>query len=179
VAKGYNFRRLGYSYSGTLEVLRTIASLDFLWSRIRVQGGAYGSFARFSRNGNMFFCSYRDPNLKETLEAYDDASRYISSFDPGERELKKYIIGTVGGLDSPLTPSMKGEVAAARYISGISHEEVQKRRDEVLGTKKEDIRRCADMVRDAMKENYICVIGNEAKLREDKELFSTLVPVFE
>lgn len=179
VAKGYNFRRLGYSYSGTLEVLRTIASLDFLWSRIRVQGGAYGSFARFSRNGNMFFCSYRDPNLKETLEAYDDASHYISSFDPGERELKKYIIGTIGGLDSPLTPSMKGEVAAARYISGISHEEVQKRREEVLGTKKEDIRRCADMVRDAMKENYICVIGSEAKLRENKELFSILVPVFE
>jgi Zn-dependent M16 (insulinase) family peptidase len=179
VAKGYNFRRLGYDYSGTLDVLCTIASLDFLWSRIRVQGGAYGSMARFSRNGNMFFCSYRDPNLKETLGVYDEAYSYISSFGADERELRKYIIGTIGAIDSPLTPSMKGEVASAHYISGIIQEEIQKRRDEVLGTKKEDIKRCAEMVRDAMRQNFICVIGSEAKLRENKELFSTLVPVFE
>jgi len=179
VAKGYNFRRLGYSYSGTLEVLRTIASLDFLWNRIRVQGGAYGSFARFARNGNMFFCSYRDPNLRETLSTYDDAHRYIASFDPDERELRKYIIGTIGGLDSPLTPSMKGEVATAHHIAGLSQEEIQQRRNEVLGTGKQDIKRCADMVHDAMSQNYICVIGNEGKLRENEDLFSSLVPVFE
>jgi Zn-dependent M16 (insulinase) family peptidase len=178
VAKGYNFRRLGYSFSGTFDVLRTIASLDFLWSRIRVRGGAYGSFARFSRNGNMIFCSYRDPGLKETLDVYDEAYSYMKAFDPDEREMRKYIIGTIGGLDAPLTPSMKGEVATANYISGITQEDIQKRRDEVLGTRKEDIIRCADMLRDLMKENYLCVVGNEGKLREHKELFSRLVPVF-
>jgi len=178
VAKGYNFRRLGYSYSGTLDVLRTIASLDFLWNRVRVQGGAYGSFARFARNGNLFFCSYRDPGLKETLGVYDEAHTYISSFDPDEREMRKYIIGTIGSLDSPLTPSMKGEAATARYITGITHDDIQYARDEVLATDKEKIRRTAEMVRDSMNAGYICVTGNEQKLRENSALFSDLVSVF-
>ena len=179
VAKGYNFRRLGYSYSGALEVLRTVASLDFLWNRVRVQGGAYGSFARFSRNGNLFFCSYRDPGLKETLAVYDEAHNYISAFDPDEREMRKYIIGTIGGLDSPLTPSMKGEAATARYITGITQEDIQHARDEVLSTNREKIRRTAKMVRDSMNEGYFCVTGNEQKLRENAGLFSGLVSVFE
>jgi Zn-dependent M16 (insulinase) family peptidase len=179
VAKGYNFRRLGYSYSGTLDVLRTIASLDFLWNRVRVQGGAYGSFARFAHNGNLFFCSYRDPCLKETLGVYDEAYRYISAFDPDEREMRKYIIGTIGALDSPLTPSMKGEAAAARYITGIAQDDIQRERDEVLATDKRKIRRTAKMVREAMNAGYICVTGNEQKLRENGDLFSGLVSVFE
>jgi Zn-dependent M16 (insulinase) family peptidase len=144
-----------------------------------VQGGAYGSFARFAHNGNLFFCSYRDPCLKETLGVYDEAYRYISAFDPDEREMRKYIIGTIGALDSPLTPSMKGEAAAARYITGIAQDDIQRERDEVLATDKRKIRRTAKMVREAMNAGYICVTGNEQKLRENGDLFSGLVSVFE
>ncbi len=178
VAKGYNFKHLGYAYTGSLEVLRTIASLDYLWNRIRVQGGAYGSFASFSRNGNMYFCSYRDPGLKETLDIYDKAYTFLSSYDPDEREMTKYIIGTIGKLDSPLTPSMKGEIATANYISDITQEDIQKKRDEVLSTGKDAIRRCADLIHEVMKRNYICVIGSEGKIKENKDIFTRLVPVF-
>jgi Zn-dependent M16 (insulinase) family peptidase len=179
VAKGFNFRRLGFGFSGTLLVLRTIASMDYLWNRVRVQGGAYGSFARFSRNGNMIFCSYRDPNLKETLAVYDTASEYLRAFNVGEREMTKYIIGTISKLDAPLTPSMKGEVSTERYFTSISQDDVQKMRDEVLRTRKKHVVSLADMVGDVMKQNYFCVIGNEEKLREHGDIFTRLVPVFE
>ena len=179
VVKGYNFRKLGYGYHGSLLVLRTIASMDYLWNRIRVQGGAYGSFARFSRNGNMYFCSYRDPNLIDTLSVYDTAEDYFKTFDVAQREMTKYIIGTISKIDVPLTPSMKGEVATERYFTGISHEDVQRTREEVLGTGKNDIKKYAEMVGDAMRENYFCVIGNEGKLRAHSKIFSHLVSVFE
>jgi Zn-dependent M16 (insulinase) family peptidase len=179
VAKGYNFRRIGYGYSGVLMVLRTITSMDYLWNRVRVQGGAYGSFARFSRNGNMYFCSYRDPNLRETLSVYDEAKEYLRRFDADDREMTKYIIGTISKLDAPLTPSMKGEVATERFFAGLTQEDVQKARGEVLSTRKKDIARCAQMVGESMDQNYFCVIGSEGKLRENGELFSRLVPVFE
>jgi len=179
VAKGYNFRRIGYGYSGVLMVLRTITSMDYLWNRVRVQGGAYGSFARFSRNGNMYFCSYRDPNLRETLSVYDEAKEYLRRFDADDREMTKYIIGTISKLDAPLTPSMKGEVATERFFAGLTQEDVQKARGEVLSTRKKDIARCAQMVGESMDHNYFCVIGSEGKLRENGELFSRLVPVFE
>ena len=178
VAQGYNFKKLGYPYSGTLQVLRGIASMDYLWNRVRVQGGAYGSFARISRNGNMFFCSYRDPNLKKTLEVYGKAGEYLRSFFADPREMTKYIIGTVSKLDAPLTPSMKGEVATQRYFSNITQEDVQKSREEVLGTKSDDIRECAEMVEDVMSKNQFCVIGSEPVLRENSALFDELISVF-
>jgi Zn-dependent M16 (insulinase) family peptidase len=179
VAKGYNFKKLGFQYRGSLQVLRTIASLEYLWNRIRVQGGAYGSFAHFSRDGNMYFSSYRDPNLSETLDVYDGAQAFFNSFEASEREIRKYIIGTISRLDRPLTPSMKGEVAAERYIRKISHDDVQQTRDEILTTGVKDIRDCADLIGESIKQNYICVLGNDAKIRERSDLFENLVQVFD
>jgi len=179
VAKGYNFKNLGFQYQGSLQVLRTIASLDYLWNRIRVQGGAYGSFARFSRDGNMYFCSYRDPNLAETLDVYDGAADYFRHFNTDAREIRKYIIGTVSRLDHPLTPSMKGELAAERYFCGIEHGDVQKTRDEILSTGIENIRECADLIADSMHQNCLCVLGNEGIIRESSDLFDDLVQIFD
>jgi len=178
VAKGFNFRRLGHGYSDSLQVLRTIASLDYLWNRVRVRGGAYGCFARFSRDGNMYFCSYRDPNLSETLDVYDGAADFIRSFDAEDKEITKYIIGTISRFDRPLTPSMKGETAAGRYFQNISHEDVQQAREGILQTGKQDIRAVSDLVADAMKQNYFCVLGSEGKIREHEGLFENLVDVF-
>ncbi len=179
VAKGFNFRKLDHRYSDSLQVLRTIASLDYLWNRVRVRGGAYGCFARFSRDGNMYFCSYRDPNLTETLDVYDGAADFIRVFDAEEREITKYIIGTISRFDRPLTPSMKGETAAGRYFQNISHEDVQRAREGILRTGKEDIRAAADLVSDAMKQNFICVLGNEARIKKLKGVFGSLVDVFQ
>jgi len=179
VAKGYNFKKLGYTYDGSLQVLRTITSMDYLWNRVRVQGGAYGSFARFARNGNMYFCSYRDPNLKETLSIYNHADEYLYSFEPDNREMTKYIIGTISKMDSPLTPSMKGEVATEHYFSNITQEDIQKTRDRVLHTWKSDIKRFAEMIRDVMAQDFYCVIGSDVKIKESKEIFQNLVSVFE
>ena len=178
VAKGFNFRRLGYSYSGSLQVLRTIASLDYLWNRVRVQGGAYGGFARFARDGTMYFCSYRDPNLGKTLDVYDGAADYFRVFDAADREITKYIIGTVSRLDHPLTPSMKGEVAFDRYMRRISQDDIQKARDEVLDTNVRDIRETADLIEAVMKKDRYCVLGNESVIRKNEALFDSLVNVF-
>ncbi|MBU3110571.1 insulinase family protein [Clostridium lacusfryxellense] len=178
VAKGYNFIKKGYSYSGKMLVLKTIASLDYLWNRVRVQGGAYGGFASIARSGNMVFVSYRDPNVKETLKAYDGICDYIGTFEASEREMTKYIIGTISELDSPLTPSMKGERATAYYIRGISHAQRQKEREEVLNTKPEDIKSFKTLLADVINENYFCVLGNETKLKDNKDIFTSLVNVF-
>jgi len=178
VAKGNNFIKLGYSYSGKMLVLKTIASLDYLWNRVRVQGGAYGGFANLARSGNIVLVSYRDPNVQKTLTAYDGICDYIGSFEASDREMTKYIIGTISDLDSPLTPSMKGDRATAYYIRGISEEQRQKEREEVLSTKVADIKSFEALLSDVIKENYFCVLGNETKLKENKDIFTSLVNVF-
>ena len=104
MAKGNNFKKLGYEYSGHIQVLKTIISLDYLWNRVRITGGAYGSLVRFNKNGNFLFSSYRDPNLSETLQVYNDMYNYIESFNVNEREMRKYIICNISNMDTPLSP---------------------------------------------------------------------------
>ncbi|MGL5346237.1 MAG: insulinase family protein [Peptostreptococcaceae bacterium] len=178
VAKGYNFRKLGYDYSGSLLVLQTILGYDYLWNKVRVQGGAYGGFANLVRSGNIAFASYRDPNLRETLSVYDDAYEFVNSVQISQRDMTKYIIGTISNLDFPLTPFMKGEKAVNMYIRGISKEDRQKERNEVLSTNNEIINSYSKLVKDSMNANFIAVVGNDKKIKENKELFNNLINVF-
>lgn len=177
VVKGANFKKLGHSYHGSLKVLETILRYDYLWTRIRVQGGAYGAFAKFERNGNMVFGSYRDPNLTETLAVYDDTALYLRNFAVDEREMTKYVIGTMSQLDTPLSSSQKGERAANYYIRNISQAQIQKERNEILETRQTDICKLASLVDDAMKQNYLCVFGNEQKIKENQSIFARVTSV--
>jgi Zn-dependent M16 (insulinase) family peptidase len=179
VAKAYNFIKLGYKYSGSMLVLKTINNYDYLWNRVRVQGGAYGCFSAFQRNGNMFFTSYRDPNLLETLKVYDEAGEYFRRFETDLRQMTKYIIGTISDLDFPLSPAMKGERASDYYFRKISYEDIQRERTEVLETNVEKIRQFGDMIDGIMKENCLCVFGNEEKIKENKDAFGSIINVFE
>lgn len=179
VAKGYDFKKLGYEHSGSMSVLRSVLSLDYLWNKVRVQNGAYGCFIDFGRSGTMFFVSYRDPNVGKTLKTYDEAADYIENFTVSERDMVKYIIGTISKQDFPLTSEMKGERAQNLYVSGITKEMLQTERDEILGTNQETIRSLAPIVQECMSQDYICALGNDEKLKEDQDLFEHYIEVFE
>lgn len=177
VAKGFNFVKLGYSFTGSLHVLKTVLSLDYLWNNVRVLGGAYGGFAVFRRNGNVFLGSYRDPNLDKTLKIYDETENYLKSFNVDNVEMTKYIIGTISGMDVPLTPSMVGESSDENYLRNITDEDVQREREEILNTKTPDISNYSKLLSDVMKKDYYCVLGSDAKIKESKDLFKTLISV--
>ncbi|NMA86451.1 MAG: insulinase family protein, partial [Tissierellia bacterium] len=175
VSKGYNFKDLGYEYSGKMDVLSTILSRDYLHNRIRAQGGAYGAGISFGRSGIATTFSYRDPNLEETLAVYDNMADYVENLNLNEEDLTTYIIGTISKLDPAITPHGKGSIATSRYITGLSYDEVQKTKDEVLDTKLEDLKALAPMLRDTMEKDYLCVLGNENRLKENENVFKELV----
>lgn len=179
VGCGTNFIRNGYSYNGALLVLATILRCTYFWNKIRVQGGAYGAFVRFGTDGDLYFGSYRDPNLQETIQIYKDIVTFLKTFNVSDREMTKYIIGTISNLDTPLTPSAKGKSAAAAYIRNTDDEFVQKVRNEVLSVKQEDIRNLAEMIQNCLKDSAVCVVGNEDKLEENKDIFKSLRNIFE
>lgn len=179
VGKGGNFVRLGYKFTGAMRVLETIMRYGYLWTRVRVQGGAYGSSAQFARNGLMLFTSYRDPNLAETLQVYDEIADYLKNFKASEREMTKYIIGTIATVDMPLTPQMKGNLAAVLYLRGITQEDRQRQRDEILAADENAIRALAPIVEACMKKDTYCVFGGEEKVRENEKIFSRVVRAME
>ena len=174
VGKGANFVKLGHKFTGSMRVLETILRYGYLWTNVRVKGGAYGAFVRFQRNGAMLLGSYRDPNLRETIEVFDKTAAYLRNFNASDREMTKYIIGTMSGIDMPLTPQMRGNAAAECWLQKITAADRQQVRDEVLATRQEDIRALADTVADCMDANLLCVFGNEVKLQENKDLFAEM-----
>lgn len=174
VAKTGDFVCEGYDYTGALRLLRIILSYDYLWINVRVKGGAYGCMNTFLRSGESYFVSYRDPNLSDTLDVYDRIPEYIKSFSPDERDMTKYIIGTFSALDTPMNPEAKGSRSLSAYLEGITYEQIQKERDEILNAQPEDIRRLADLVEAVLKKDSICVIGNENMIKESAGLFENV-----
>ena len=174
VACSGNYRKHGYEYSGTLRLIRMILSYDYLWQMVRVLGGAYGCGSMFGRTGESYFSSYRDPNLGKTIETYHGVPEYLRTFQADERDMTKYIIGTFGALDTPLTPEGKGSRSMAAYLQDLTLADVQKERDEILNATVEDIRGLAPMVEAILSDGNLCVVGNESMIHKEKEYFKNI-----
>lgn len=179
VARCGNFVRDGFELNGYLKVLKTILSYDYLWNNVRVMGGAYGCMCQFGGlDGSAYVVSYRDPNLKETNQIYEQMSQYIENFDANERDMTKYIIGTMSAVDTPLTPMMRGSRSLNAYMSGVTMEHIQRDRNQILSCGREDIRALAPMVKAIMDQDVLCVIGNTEKVEKEAELFDSIKPLF-
>ena len=175
VAQGGNFIDHGFKHVGPMSVLETILRYEYLWIRIRVQGGAYGAFANFYDDGNMIFCSYRDPNLLETIDVYKELPQYLRDFTLTDREMRKYIIGTMSSLDLPMTPALRGPRAMGMYFSGAKLEDKVEFRKQVIACKPDDIVALADVVEPVLNDNHICTMGNEQKIKNAGNVFDNIV----
>ena len=177
VAAGGNFRKAGFDYSGALRIVKVILSYDYLWMNIRVKGGAYGCMSNFRRGGDSFLVSYRDPNLLNTLEVFKGTPEYLKNFQADEREMTKYVIGTISELDVPMNPSAKGALALTAWFNGLTEEDLQKERDEILNASPEDIRRMGDLIQAVLEQGNICVVGSESVLEKNREVLKQVEPL--
>jgi Zn-dependent M16 (insulinase) family peptidase len=172
VARAGNYFAHGYKYTGALKVLRMILSYDYLWNNVRVKGGAYGCMCGFSGvEGDVYFTSYRDPNLKNTNLVYEGIPEFIRNYTADDRDITKSIIGTISTLDTPLTPKTKGTRSLSVLLTGLTYEDLKKERDDIINVTQEDIRALDKLVQAVLAQGNICVIGNESKIEEDSDLF--------
>ena len=178
VARAGNFIDEGKEYTGALQILKVILGYEYLWHNIREKGGAYGCMSNFTRFGEGYFVSYRDPNLEKTNAVYEGVVEYLKQFSVSDRDMTKYIIGTISNMDQPMTPAAKGDRSMNLYMRHISEEMIQKEREEVLDACEEDIRALADIVEAVLRNNYFCVIGSEEKIEEQKDLFMEIRSIF-
>lgn len=171
VCRAGNFVQKGLPYTGALKALKVMMGYDYLWTQVRVKGGAYGCMCNFGKSGESYFVSYRDPNLEKTIDVYEKAADYIRHFEADERTMTQYIIGAVSELDMPMTPAAKGAYSLAGYMTHYSFEQVQKERDELLGTVPETIRGLAGYIDAFMEDDCLCVVGNEEKIKKQQTIF--------
>lgn len=171
VAKAGNYISKGLEYTGALKALRVIMGYDYLWNNVRVLGGAYGCMSSFGKNGDSYFVSYRDPNLKETLEIYNNATEYVETMELDDRKVLQFIIGALSDLDVPMTPSTKGEFSLGAYMSNMTDEDFQKERDELLSIDADVIHGLSRYIKAFVEEDNICVVGNADAIEDNSNLF--------
>ncbi len=174
VSRAGDFTRHGFEYVGTLRLLRLILSYDYLWNNVRVKGGAYGCGSSFMRTGECYFSSYRDPNLSKTNQIYEKIPEYLRNFQPDDREMTGYVIGTFGAMDTPMNPEAKGQRSMNSYFTGITFDILQKERTEILNATQKDIQALAPMIEAVLSDGHFCVVGNEKNIEDEKELFDVI-----
>ena len=175
-AMGGSFREAGISRipEGTMNVAKQIVSTEYLWTNLRVKGGAYGCMMRYDPDGRLVFCSYRDPHLEETLNVYRGIPAYLESLELSERDLRKYIIGTFGSVDMPMLPQAEGRTDMTGWLSGVTPERRRENRRQMLECSVEDLRAAGKIIAAVLGQERICVVGSEQKIREHAELFGSI-----
>lgn len=166
-------------YNGAVNVFYTIMRYEYMWFNIRMQGGAYGCMCSGASTGDMTFVTYRDPHIKRSNEVFEKIPEYLESFDVSEREMTKFVIGTMSGVDTPLTPYLKGARDMNAYISGTTEEDVQRSREQIIDCDAQTIRSFAPYIREVMDKGNICCVGSEGKIEEDRNLFKNVRSLFE
>lgn len=180
VGKGVNLYDLGFEFTGKFDAIKAILRTGYLWDRVRVQGGAYGCSLSFdSFTGDLGVVSYRDPNLGETLNVFDGIAEFLETVNLSGKELEKVVIGTVGHLDPPLTPDRKGAISRTEYLTGLSQEIRQQRRDELFSVTMRDVNEFAHWFREFRDRGHVCVLGNEARIKKEKKRFDHLKAGFQ
>ena len=172
VAGGLDIRPI--SFSGTVTAAAHILKSGYLMDNVRLQGGAYGCSAKFTRNNILYFYSYRDPHLNMTLQAYKKSFQYLQCFYPDEREMRQYLIGALNPLLRPMSNEKKGQLGLLRFLSGVTLEDIRREKQELLETEAKHIRRLGQMLEALEKEFLFCVNGSKSKIEENEEVFEKI-----
>ncbi len=175
VAMAFDYSKTGMKYNGQLSVLASILNTDYLMDEVRIKGGAYGCFCSIYKKGIFAASSYRDPNLENTVEVYENIPEYLRSFNVGEREMRKYVLGTINKYIRPKCALERVDYAITAYLNGISHEMLTREVDEILHTTVADINALGEKLKPAFEDGVVCVVGNARKVKAAKEKFGKVV----
>ena len=172
-----NLNAIGESYTGSMNVVRTLLSYEYLWNEVRVQGGAYGVGLISRNNGNVAYYSYRDPSPARTIGCYRRAAEFLRTFAESGEDITKFIIGAVGDTEPLMTPRLKGSLATVRYLRGISDCDVVRAREQLVSTDSAELLRIADILEKVASEGSVCIVGGKDKLDACGDIIDTLLEI--
>ena len=169
-----DLKKYGFKYSGVIKILKTILDTDYIWEKIRAEGGAYGGEFSISKYGILCINSYSDPNIKNTYKNFHYISKYIKELKLDEDTLHMFKIGTINSFEKPLKNNEINEIALSRYFSGNTNEDNLKEKNEILDAKAEDIKLYFKILEKGLNNSFICTIGNKENIEQNREIFKII-----
>ncbi len=174
-AEAFGFDAEKFPYSGKMCVLRNVLNQEYLWNKIRVQGGAYGCGCQFNRLNQGYFYSYRDPNLQKTYDIYKNAGDFLDKFSADQREMSKFILGAVNQKDRPKHFSERLEEMLYHHWKGITNEMIQQERNEIIETTCTDIQQYGQLFHQLSEQDLSkCSVGSSVEIQKQKNYFDEM-----
>ena len=142
-----------------------------------MKNGAYGAGAIFNAFGDFNLWSYRDPNLKETLDIYYNIDKYIKNFISDDKEMNKYIIGTLNTLDVIMSPSALATYSLNLYLTNSLFDKYDEIVEEIKNTNVDDVNKLSSNFNNMKDNAYVCVLGSKEKILSNSDLFSKTIEI--
>ncbi|WP_407385076.1 insulinase family protein [Ruminococcus sp.] len=175
VFNGYSYNIEGDVSGGSLMLAKKILSLEYLWQRIRVENGAYGCGTIPNASRRLDMWSYRDPQIRATLNTFDEAAEFLSRLQLTDRALEDYIISVVRTLDNPRLPRANAYLSSVYYLLGRDQDVIQRERDELLRSTLADLNQIGDKLKADAQNAAYCTVGNAAAIEGNKALYDEIV----
>lgn len=124
-----------------LQILSQLLTHKHLHHEIREKGGAYGGGAMYKPLDGLFgFYSYRDPNPQNTLSIMRNAGKWAVNKEWTDRDLEEAKISVFQAVDAPKAVNQEG---MGKFLSGITEEMRQKKREQLLDVSKDQVKQAA------------------------------------
>ncbi len=140
-AVAYNVRGVScVRHNPYLLLAAELLTSKVLMPRVRLQNGAYSSFARYdSSSGDFTLCSYRDPNIALTDAVFSDAIELLVKGEFTEDDVQNAKIALIRKLDLPLHVSTKAVAGYQLLMEERTTEERKDLRSKILSATSSDI----------------------------------------
>ena len=178
VAKGISLENFPSLQKSHFAIVNQLLRTNYLWNNIRVKGGAYGCFVRYSPSQKSYIiCSYRDPNLVETLDVYNSIVNYLKELSISDNDFNKLFISVIGGIDKPLTARQQGRSNFLLSLQGETNHNLQKTRDNLFAFKKENLNDLISLFEEFATSGKSVVHGGMSKINENKKIFDEIIEI--
>lgn len=175
VSIGNDLGKFDYKYKGDATVISNIISNAYLYNEIRAKGGAYGAGMVINNKNTFATFSYRDPNIANTLNVYDNIAHVMASLSLRDEDLKPFIIGAIGKFDPALTEKGKGLKDLDMYLTGKDYKTLESYVEEAKNTDLDKVKDLAEVINKAKEDMSMTVLSNSANIENNKDLFTNII----
>lgn len=176
---GFNMKDIGEIVTGQDLVFSQILSDGYMYENIRLKGGAYGGYFEIQADGRVKFTTYRDPNLKSSVEVINGLGGYLKDYKVTQEEVDNAIITLVGRLE--LGQDLFSETAGedVKKLNNFDKAYLERIKKEILATKASDLSAFTTKMEKGLKVSTLVVAGSETQIKANKNLFDKTAPIQE
>lgn len=172
IARGANFRDLGWTYHGSMDVLTRLLIDDYLEPLVRQAGGAYLAGAHIGLDGTCVAYSGYDPHLQQTLDVFSGAADFVRTLDVTDTRLRAAIAAV--DISEELSPIDDALATFGDWKLGYTPEDRRRHHAELLATTVGELRSYAPMIEASFAKGDYVVCGKESLLRQNAALFDRI-----